>query len=106
MRHHIRTSYDLGEDDFGGRRKYITYFKPGEYLVFNILKFLFFLFIVWPLQIIWLIISLPFRLMGLLYKSNAPKPVKIVCTLAFIGALLIVLIGLYAAFSEDIQKIH
>lgn len=72
MRSYVRESHDMGNG-----RRYITYFKPEEYLLFTIIKFLAFLFLLWPLEImfwitifvikwtfkaiIWLI-TLPFRL--------------------------------------------
>lgn len=68
MYSYIRESRDLGNG-----RRYITRYTPGEYLFINIIKFFFFLFVVWPLEIvliiclailkiIWFVISLPFKL--------------------------------------------
>lgn len=72
MHSYIRESHDMGNG-----RRYIVRYTPGEYLAFNIIKFLCFLCIVWPIQLefwmgffiiksilkaLWWIISLPFRL--------------------------------------------
>ena len=68
MHSYIRESRDLGNG-----RRLITRYTPGEYFFINLIKFLFFLFVVWPIEItliiclailkvIWFIISLPFKL--------------------------------------------
>lgn len=72
MRSYVRESHDMGNG-----KRYITYYKPEEYILFSIIKFLAFLFVLWPLEIIFLLtvfivkwafkavfwlVSLPFRL--------------------------------------------
>ena len=72
MRSYVRESHNMGNG-----RRYITRYTPEEYFLYSIIKFLLFLFLLWPLQlmfwgvifilkwtfkaILWLII-LPFRL--------------------------------------------
>ena len=76
MNIYIRESRNLGNG-----RRLITRYTPGEYLVYNIIKFFFFLFIIWPLEItliiflailkiIWFVISLPFKLIFRLFRRE------------------------------------
>lgn len=75
MRSYIRETVNLGHG-----KKLITHYTPGEYLIGSIIKFFLYLFIVWPFEliltllmyffaIVWLIIKLPFILLGKIFRS-------------------------------------
>ncbi len=79
MKFFVKKSVDLGNGE-----RLLAYYTPGEDLVINILKFCGFLFVIWPVQIIfwacffilkytflliWWIISLPFRLLRFIFRK-------------------------------------
>ena len=96
MKSYFRRSVDVGDNT-----RYIIRYTPSDYLFISIIKFIFFLGVVWPGQIVWLIIKFafsiiffPFRLMGRLYKSSAPISVKIgVTVLVVIVVLTLMAVG-------------
>lgn len=47
MRSYVRETHDMGNG-----RRFITYYSPEDYLFLSLIKFLAFLFILWPLQLI------------------------------------------------------
>ncbi len=76
MNVYIRESKSLGDG-----KRLITHYTPGEYLFLSIIKFLFFLFVLWPLEItliiivfflkvIWFCITLPFKLIIKLFQRE------------------------------------
>ena len=97
MRTYVRESVKIGD-----HTRVVSRYTPSEYIILNIPKFLFFLFIVWPLQIIWFVIKLPFKLIFKLirkfYTSSLPVSAKIIITIIFL-----VVLGLLAAFGNSTQ---
>ena len=67
MRSYFRKSVDVGDNT-----RYIVRYTPSEYLLISVIKLIFFIFVVWPVQILWLIFTFPFRLIGKFYKSSLP----------------------------------
>lgn len=58
--------------------------------ILGIIKSIFTVFIIWPVKLIWWIVSAPFKLMGRLYRSRAPLAVKIILTIVFVIFLLFI----------------
>ena len=77
MRTYIRESKDLGN----GKRM-ITHYTLGESLMFNIIKLILFIFIVWPVEILWIVFKWLMKLVAKLLKYVIKAIVKLV-TLPF-----------------------
>lgn len=88
MRSYVRESIKIGEN-----KRIITHYTLTESIFLDILKFLFFLFILWPIQLIWFvfktIIALPFKGIAKFYKSSLSTKTKIIVTVIVIGVLFI-----------------
>lgn len=63
MRSYIRESRKLADG-----RRYIAHYTPGEYLILNLIKFAFYLCVVWPVQLAFLLIQLLLSLIVEVFK--------------------------------------
>ena len=94
MRSYVRKSESIGKNT-----RIITHYTPGEYLFLSIIKLIFFIVILWPIQIIWFLLTIPFRLLGMLYRSSAPTIVKVIVTVIF--AIIVFTFIIYIAGSGN-----
>lgn len=97
MRTYVRESVKIGD-----HTRVVSRYTPSEYFILNIPKFIFFLCLVWPLQIMWFVIKLPFilifKLIRKFYTSSLPVSAKIIITI-----LVLIVLGLFAIFGNSAQ---
>ena len=88
MRSYVRESRKIDENT-----RIITHYTLTESIILNILKLLFFLFFLWPIQLFWFvfktIITLPFKGIARFYKSSFSTKTKVIVTVVVLGLLII-----------------